>query len=34
MEVRGTDFVMSPVTDVDRSTGFYRDTLGLKVESN
>jgi catechol 2,3-dioxygenase-like lactoylglutathione lyase family enzyme len=28
--VERTDFVAVPVTDIERSTGFYRDTLGLK----
>ena len=27
--VERTDFVSVPVTDIERSTGFYRDTLGL-----
>ena len=27
--VERTDFVSVPVTDLDRSTAFYRDTLGL-----
>jgi catechol 2,3-dioxygenase-like lactoylglutathione lyase family enzyme len=27
--VERTDFVSVPVTDVERSTAFYRDTLGL-----
>jgi catechol 2,3-dioxygenase-like lactoylglutathione lyase family enzyme len=28
--VERTDFVAVPVTDVERSTAFYRDTLGLQ----
>jgi catechol 2,3-dioxygenase-like lactoylglutathione lyase family enzyme len=28
--VERTDFVSVPVTDIDRSTAFYRDTLGLE----
>jgi catechol 2,3-dioxygenase-like lactoylglutathione lyase family enzyme len=28
--VERTDFVSVPVTDVERSTGWYRDTLGLE----
>jgi catechol 2,3-dioxygenase-like lactoylglutathione lyase family enzyme len=28
--VERTDFVSVPVTDVERSTAFYRDTLGLE----
>ena len=28
--VERTDFVSVPVTDLDRSTAFYRDTLGLE----
>jgi catechol 2,3-dioxygenase-like lactoylglutathione lyase family enzyme len=28
--VERTDFVSVPVTDLERSTGFYRDTLGLE----
>ena len=27
--VERTDFVSVPVTDLDRSTAFYRDTVGL-----
>ncbi len=30
MEVQRTDFVSVPVTDLERSTAFYRDTLGLE----
>ena len=30
MIVERTDFVSVPVTDLDRSTAFYRDTLGLE----
>ena len=33
MIVERTDFVSVPVTDVERSTGFYRDTLGLEQVS-
>ena len=33
MIVERTDFISVPVTDVERSTGFYRDTLGLKQVS-
>ena len=29
MIVERTDFVSVPVTDMERATGFYRDTLGL-----
>ena len=28
--VERSDFVSVPVTDLERSTGFYRDTLGLE----
>jgi catechol 2,3-dioxygenase-like lactoylglutathione lyase family enzyme len=31
--VERTDFVSVPVTDVERATGFYRDTLGLEQVS-
>jgi catechol 2,3-dioxygenase-like lactoylglutathione lyase family enzyme len=31
--VERTDFISVPVTDVERSTGFYRDTLGLEQVS-
>jgi catechol 2,3-dioxygenase-like lactoylglutathione lyase family enzyme len=31
--VERTDFVSVPVTDVERATGFYRDTLGLEQAS-
>ena len=31
MKIRGTDFVLYEVTDLDRSVEFYRDTLGLKL---
>ena len=34
MEVERTDFVSVPVTDVERATGFYRDTLGLAQVSD
>ncbi len=30
MIVERTDFIALPVTDIERSTGFYRDTLGLE----
>jgi catechol 2,3-dioxygenase-like lactoylglutathione lyase family enzyme len=30
VEVERTDFVSVPVTDVERATAFYRDTLGLE----
>ena len=30
MVVERTDFIAVPVTDVERSTAFYRDTLGLE----
>ena len=30
MQVERTDFVSVPVTDVERATSFYRDTLGLE----
>ena len=30
MQVERTDFVSVPVTDLDRSTAWYRDTLGLE----
>ena len=33
MDVRGADFVMYPVTNLDRSIAFYRDTLGMNLES-
>jgi predicted enzyme related to lactoylglutathione lyase len=33
MKVRGTDFVLYQVTDLERSIEFYRDTLGLELES-
>jgi catechol 2,3-dioxygenase-like lactoylglutathione lyase family enzyme len=29
--VERTDFISVPVTDMERATGFYRDTLGLPV---
>tara|TARA_B100000315_G_C14199800_1_gene417166 strand:+ start:232 stop:594 length:363 start_codon:yes stop_codon:yes gene_type:complete len=34
MQVRGADFVVYLVKDMDRSIEFYRDTLGLKLEMN
>jgi catechol 2,3-dioxygenase-like lactoylglutathione lyase family enzyme len=34
VEVERTDFVSVPVTDVERATGFYRDTLGLEQVSD
>ena len=33
MIVERTDFISVPVTDVEGSTGFYRDTLGLEQVS-
>jgi catechol 2,3-dioxygenase-like lactoylglutathione lyase family enzyme len=33
VQVERTDFVSVPVTDVERATGFYRDTLGLEQVS-
>ena len=30
MQVRGVDFVLISVSDVERGLAFYRDTLGLK----
>ncbi len=30
MQVERTDFVSVPVTDLERSTAWYRDTLGLE----
>jgi catechol 2,3-dioxygenase-like lactoylglutathione lyase family enzyme len=30
MQVQRTDFVSVPVTDLERSTAWYRDTLGLE----
>ena len=30
MIVERTDFISVPVTDLERSTGWYRDTLGLE----
>jgi len=32
MKVRGTDFVLYEVSDIERSIEFYRDTLGLELE--
>ncbi len=32
MKIRGTDFVMIPVSDLARAAAFYRDTLGLTQE--
>ena len=31
MKVRGTDFVVYQVSDMDRSLAFYRDTLGMEL---
>lgn len=31
MNVERTDFISVPVTDMERATAFYRDTLGLPV---
>lgn len=33
MIVERTDFISVPVTDMERATGFYRDTLGLEQVS-
>ncbi len=33
MQIRGSDFVMYPVKDMAQSLAFYRDTLGMVVES-
>lgn len=33
MQILGSDFVMYPVGDMARSLAFYRDTLGMVVES-
>ena len=32
MEVRGADFVVYQVSDMEKSIAFYRDTLGLELE--
>ena len=32
MEVRGADFVVYQVSDMEKSIAFYRDTLGLDLE--
>ena len=32
MQVRGSDFVMYHVSDLERSLKFYRDILGMAVE--
>jgi len=32
MNIRGTDFVMYPVSDLARAASFYRDVLGLPQE--
>ncbi len=32
MNVRGADFIMYRVTELERSIAFYRDTLGLELE--
>jgi predicted enzyme related to lactoylglutathione lyase len=32
MKIRGTDFVMYPVSDLARAASFYRDILGLPQE--
>lgn len=34
MQVRGVDFVLLSVSDVERSLEFYRDTLGLRLDSS
>ena len=33
MTVTGVDFVSIPTTDIEASTAFYRDVLGLEVSS-
>jgi catechol 2,3-dioxygenase-like lactoylglutathione lyase family enzyme len=33
MTVTGVDFVCVPTTDIEASTAFYRDVLGLEVSS-
>ncbi|MFA6110790.1 MAG: VOC family protein [Candidatus Latescibacterota bacterium] len=33
MKARGTDFVLYEVADLERSLAFYRDLLGLEVET-
>lgn len=32
MKIRGTDFVMFPVSNLSRAAAFYRDILGLQQE--
>ncbi len=32
MKIRGTDFIMYPVSDLARAAAFYRDILGLPQE--
>ncbi|MGA2281362.1 MAG: VOC family protein, partial [Verrucomicrobiota bacterium] len=32
MKIRGTDFVMYPVSDLARAAKFYREVLGLPQE--
>ena len=32
MKIRGTDFVVYQVSDMDKSIAFYRDTLGMELE--
>jgi catechol 2,3-dioxygenase-like lactoylglutathione lyase family enzyme len=34
MQVERTDFISVPVTDMERATSFYRDTLGLEQVSS
>ena len=34
MKVRGADFVLYEVSDVDRSIAFYRDALGLALKEH
>ena len=34
MDLERTDFVSVPVTDMERATSFYRDTLGLEEVSD
>ena len=33
MQVERTDFISVPVTDLERSTRFYAETLGLEIET-
>jgi len=34
MKVRGADFVLYQVSDMDRSIAFYRDVLGMELEGH